>query len=95
MAVAYNTARELLGELGIIWERTEPTSQLKTAIPGLLVKAVHSQIANTRTTELTIFGMDQVTYVWEGAQCRIIKKSNQSEKGEEDVEVPDSSKSSS
>lgn len=74
MAVSYSTACKLLRKFDVVWEHTEPTSQTKTAISGVLVKVVHSRVANTKTLELTILGMDNQQYVWDGSQCRVIKE---------------------
>lgn len=74
MPVSYDTARKLLGKLQTIWEQTDPTSQTKTAIMGVLAKAVYSKVANTKTLELTVYGFDNQQYIWEGSQVRVVSE---------------------
>lgn len=102
MAVSYDKARKLLGRLDTVWEHTEPTSQMKTAIIGVLSKAVYSKIANTKTLELTIYSMDNNQYVWEGSQCRVVREGGRTvgtrsdtTEEEEDATEADSSESTS
>ena len=69
----YTTARKYLGEL-LIWEYTNPTSQLKSAIKGTLLCVDEGTVVGNKRVELQIKGIDEERYTWDAANARVVKE---------------------
>lgn len=74
MAISYEAAREHLGQLNAVWEQTEPVSQAKVAIVGVLTRVEYSKLGNTKTVKLTLYGMEGECHQWDGSECKYVGK---------------------